>query len=305
MKRFFILASAAIVALASCAKTEVVYTEAPAEIGFKAFTGVMSRAPHSGTTMPTEENMVVYASYATEAAGTYASAFAGVSFEYDSFWKGAEAPQYWPTTGYMKFLAYYPEEIGSATGNAVDGVEIAVDDISTNQPDILYTALTAAQQCAAQPVVPMTFYHALAQIQVTAAVADAAMTDVRITSVEIVAPNVSGTLTLDGTTAAWSGHTAKEGNLTMVNNLATTDLTATPASLGDGALVVPGAATKLAISYTIDGLTKSETVSLTETWLQGKKYVYDIKVNYQEIKLSATVEDWTDGTMVNNGAVEL
>ena len=44
MKRFFILASAAIVALASCAKTEVVYKDAPEEIAFKQITGVMTKS---------------------------------------------------------------------------------------------------------------------------------------------------------------------------------------------------------------------------------------------------------------------
>lgn len=44
MKRFFILASAAIVALASCAKTEVVYKDAPEQIAFKQITGPMTKA---------------------------------------------------------------------------------------------------------------------------------------------------------------------------------------------------------------------------------------------------------------------
>ena len=44
MKRLFILASAAIVALAACTKTEVVYTEAPAEIGVQTYAGAMTKA---------------------------------------------------------------------------------------------------------------------------------------------------------------------------------------------------------------------------------------------------------------------
>ena len=44
MKRLFILASAAIVALASYTKTQVVYTEAPEEISFKQVTNVMTKA---------------------------------------------------------------------------------------------------------------------------------------------------------------------------------------------------------------------------------------------------------------------
>ena len=47
MKRFFILASAAIVALASCAKTEVVYNDAPEQIAFKQITDVMTKSTHT------------------------------------------------------------------------------------------------------------------------------------------------------------------------------------------------------------------------------------------------------------------
>ena len=43
MKKFFFCAAAAIVALASCSKTQVVYNDAPQEIGFKAVTGVMTK----------------------------------------------------------------------------------------------------------------------------------------------------------------------------------------------------------------------------------------------------------------------
>lgn len=49
MKRLVILA-AAIVALASCAKTQVVYNEEPQEIAFKTVSGVMTKGPVTGTT---------------------------------------------------------------------------------------------------------------------------------------------------------------------------------------------------------------------------------------------------------------
>ena len=52
MKRFFVCAAAAIVALASCSKTQVVYNDAPEEIGFKAVSGVMTKAPITNTTFP-------------------------------------------------------------------------------------------------------------------------------------------------------------------------------------------------------------------------------------------------------------
>ena len=47
MRRFFILASAAIVALASCAKTQVVYNDAPEEIALKTVNMPMTKAAYN------------------------------------------------------------------------------------------------------------------------------------------------------------------------------------------------------------------------------------------------------------------
>ena len=44
MKKIFILATAAIVAFASCMKTEVVSNSEPQEIAFRQFTGSMTKA---------------------------------------------------------------------------------------------------------------------------------------------------------------------------------------------------------------------------------------------------------------------
>lgn len=299
MKRFFILASAAIVALASCSKTQVVYNDAPEEIGFKTVTGVMTKAPLSGTDLPTDQgNMMVYASQSTTESGTYTESF-GQEFKWkDSYW-GGTTPQYWPNTGFMKFMAYYPVGNGTPSGNAVTGVTISDINIETTQTDVLYTNLTTAQTCANKPTVVMTFMHALAQIQVTAAVADNAMDDVKITNVEIVTPNMGGDLTLSGTGASWDNKDVMVGNYTMDNVIASTALSTAPTSLGTGALVVPGNQTGLKITYTISGLENTVTKELTTgtpTWDQAKKYIYNIVVTLDEIQLSATVVDWTEPT---------
>lgn len=57
MKRLFILA-AATVALASCAKTQVVYNEEPQEINFRAISNVMTRA--DGDAMPLDMGVIAY-----------------------------------------------------------------------------------------------------------------------------------------------------------------------------------------------------------------------------------------------------
>ena len=96
MKRFFILATAAIVALASCAKTEVVYNDAPEQISFKQITGAMTKAAHTLE----DGNLGVFAHQGEdEYFGN--TPFAGTSGSFT-------AAKYWPYEGTLDFTVYYP-----------------------------------------------------------------------------------------------------------------------------------------------------------------------------------------------------
>ena len=104
MKRLFILASAAALMLASCAKTTVVYNEAPEEIGFKAVTGVMTKAGEP-TKLPESENLGVFAHlYDNSVEGELY--FGNTQFTYDTdSWKGTK---YWPISNGLIFTVYSP-----------------------------------------------------------------------------------------------------------------------------------------------------------------------------------------------------
>ena len=300
MKRFFILASAAIVALASCAKTEVVYKDAPEEIALKAYTGVMTKAPHEGTSMPTSSSMMVYASQSTTEDGTYTPYFSAKPFTYGTTWTGS---QYWPESGYLKFLAYYPSTLGTQTGDAVNGVTLTVTDI--NQTDLLYSNLTNAQKCDTKPTAALTFNHALAQIQVKLAVADGKMANVTVNSVAITTPNIGGVFSFGASSAEWTSKTPAGANLVMNKSLSA-NLETTAAAFGEGALVVPGAQTSLVIDYAVAGLSKQETVELSTygNWDAGKKYVYNVTISLDEIQLTASVADWDEDTKNNDDVAD-
>ena len=75
MRKLILCAAAAIVALASCTKTQVINTEEPKEIGFKTLTGVMTKAT-TGSTDLVGGTMGVYA-YVN---GTTTSYFSNVAF---------------------------------------------------------------------------------------------------------------------------------------------------------------------------------------------------------------------------------
>ena len=292
MKRFFICAAAAIVALASCSKTQVVYNDAPQEIGFKAVTGAITQAPIEGTELPKGSSMVVYASKSDAADGDYDPYFSDAVFSCkDTYWGGSK---YWPESGYLKFIAYYPSGIGTASGNATTNITITGVD-ATDQKDILYTNLSAAHESARKSTVAMEFHHALAQVIVTAKVSDANMTDVNVTKVVLSGAPYSGDLTLTGTNATWDNQ-APILSVTMPNTIASTDLTATQKTLGTGLLVVPGEhEATLTVTYTIGGLeTTTDPIEIDGTWEKGKKYIYNLSIGLDEIKLDPYVDDWDD-----------
>lgn len=107
MKRFFILASAAIVALASCAKTEVVYKDAPEEIAFKQITNVMTKA---GEQTPLTGDMGVFA-YKAGTDGVY---LPNTQFTLaDGVWGNANAK--WPYDGNLDFIVYAPHNSNAST----------------------------------------------------------------------------------------------------------------------------------------------------------------------------------------------
>ena len=304
MKKFFFCAAAAIVALASCSKTQVVYNDAPQEIGFKAVTGAITKAPIEGTELPKTSSMVVYASKSDAEAGTYTEYFSNAVFSWKTSYWGGTTSKYWPESGYLKFIAYYPSSIASNDDSGVEGnatTTIVIENVdATDQTDILYTHLTNAQACARKPEVPMTFFHALAQVQVTAKVSDANMTDVNVTNVVLTTPILKGNLTLTGAGATWSSQT-NGTDITMNNVIGEVDLDTDAKTLGTGALVVPGtASSSLVVTYTIGGLeVTTAPISITDTWEKGKKYIYNLTIGLDEIKLSPSVSDWEDADSEN------
>lgn len=301
MKRILICAAAAIVALASCSKTQVVYNDAPEEIGFKAVTGVMTKGPITDTELPKGKAMMVYASKSKDNVEAYSPYFGPVPFGWkDSYWGGTTA-QYWPETGYLKFIAYYPSTIGTGvTGNATTDIVITGAS-AANGDDILYTNLTDKQDCASnpKPLVPMPFLHALAQVQVTAKVSDAAMTNVKVTSVVLTNPLMTGTLTIASSDASWASQAVGDP-VTMNNVISSEALTDDAKSLGEGTLVVPGDQTAtLTVTYTIDGLAvTTDPISITGTWEKGKKYIYNLSIGLDEIKINPSVANWDDAPVV-------
>ena len=132
MKKIF-FSIVALAALAACTKSEVAY-EQPAEIGFKAVAGNMTKAAVDGTTFPTELNMYIYANttgntaaaadYFAKAEFTYLDGYDSINTESSdtkAVWGGGSSsssrnPYYWPNVNKLHFAGFSKSgNVASAT----------------------------------------------------------------------------------------------------------------------------------------------------------------------------------------------
>ena len=293
MKRFFICAAAAIVALASCSKTEVVNTSAPEEIGFKAVTGAITKAEQDAATL--DGAMGVFAFVHGEST----SYFSNTSFsDKGTYWGGTEAPMYWPVTSGLDFVVYAPHQ---ASGASATNTSLTVDtDNSENltiatQTDYLYGAAYYNKAGAGYDKntesVPVVLNHAQAKVTVSFTGAN-----VTVTNVKLDAPVLKGSYTVDySANPVKPDWTPGEANtaVTLISEAELTDVPAT-ASL----LVVPETTSTITFTYKIKGsaTTLDYTIIPEGNWAYGTHYVYNVTVSPNEIKFAPEVSfGWATG----------
>lgn len=313
MKRFFILASAAIVALASCAKTEVVYKDAPEEIGFKAVTGVMTKAEQVTNLIG---DMGAYA-FVHDGNTPY---FSNVKFTNNGgFWTGN---QYWPFADKLDFVVYSPW--ANTTNYDANILTVIADNSSTtsidDQTDYLYGANYFDNSGAGfgntTPSVSTPLRHALAKVTLHFTGAN-----VTVKSVTLKAPCLSGTYVVDYSDATpiadWTtATTAADVVLSAISDAPlapaveddplTIENEAAAAKIAEASImVVPADDSNIIISYQIDGSDTplSTTIELNGTWGVGVHYIYNITISPNEIKFSPSVNSW-DSTETNPVTVQ-
>ena len=321
MKRFFILASAAIVALASCAKTEVVYNEQPQEIGFKQITGAMTK----GLTDVNDGTMGVFAQYNnTETNQTNVEYFDNTSFsekETSGQWH-ANPAKYWPVQGTLDFTVYAPY-------NATNGVVVytpattantLVINVPDNKPttttpsqtDWLYGASRYIGKSKTDNEMTVNLTHALSKISVTIKCAESNAGVFTIQSLSLADTRQSGTLTItydetshvgtctpSAASSAYTHNYAKLGGA-EINNTAVT----TTAQSFEDILAFPAAGTKyLTLSYNMSGsgAALQAKVAINDEWQTGKNYTYAITLTATEIILTPSATEWVTGSVTGSG----
>ena len=321
MKKFFFCAAAAILALASCSKTQVVYNDAPQEIGFKAVTGVMTKDVQA--TGDFDQNIGVLA-YNTADLSVY---FANAAFEKTDVtvdqvttttWNGQN--KYWPIDSKLDFVVYSPYQARNvavtnvaADQSVVPAVEAAKTlevTVATNaktsledQTDYLYGSQYYDEHSKAEASVAVNFKHALALITVNFTCNE----HVNIVSAVLDDTAQDGTYTVN--------YLADPVSCTWVPGNTNNDLILNPtketALSGDAIpteyMVVPTAASSITIVYNLEGMTGenlTKVIDLKETWKPGTHYTYNVNIGANEIKFTTLVTDWTSGTVTTDTEIE-
>lgn len=298
MKRLLILASAAIVALASCSKTQVVYKGAPEEIGFKAVNMPMTKAVTEWTT----DSGIMGLFAEVTGADPVETYLDNVQFKkqgesflgWNSTGTGSHEPYYWPLGKNLDFVVYAPYTADAAYAFTTTKVlTIPVDNTGENQTDILYGAVRLDNKAKQAEAYAVTMKHALAWIQVNIKADQAGV--LTVNSLDLTDIVKSGTLNVNYATAATP-------SVTWTNQAAASDLALFPAdeaigteySTADFLIIPANTQTEFEMTYklgTNTGLTWE--TNLDGSWVAGNKYIYNIEVGASEIKINPSVEPWT------------
>ena len=283
MKRFFILASAAIVALASCAKTEVVYNDAPEEIALSTVNMPMTKAFTA--------NMTVFAYLNGE------KYFGNTTFAQNgTYWKATSA-KYWPVSGTLDFLVWAPANanIGSDNATNLKGISKDTDD----QVDLLYGSASGDKD---DVKVDVTLNHALSKVQINvkgdASVFLLGVELLNSTQKATAVVNFNPTPAIAWTADATAPKLASKALYTPADDVNGDALSPSAAKECPEFYVVPLDADDASIKLTYKMAGSDATLEYTTSsgdlgeWVEGKHYIYNISVGATEIQLNPEVATW-------------
>ena len=204
MKKFFIIAAAALVALVACTKNnpEDAAYQRDRVINFNTVAGLATKAPISGTTYAYDAPAFGVFAYYLESGNWNTSAANGSAVSYmndvevafndtKDIW-APSSTYYWPLEGKLTFIAYSPKSAADATFSNAGALTLTNFTVATtvaNQVDLLYSAIAAdkaqnesyytdagnsknSQTAEGDKGVNIQFKHALSQVIFKAKAAD-------------------------------------------------------------------------------------------------------------------------------------
>ena len=139
MKKYIIIAAAAVAALASCAKVETV--DVQKEVTFEV-ANRLQQTKASGSVYDTSIDFGTYAWFTATSGSTNADFMVNETIGYvGGVWKNKVNTFYWPKTGSVSFISYSPFDGTNGTGDsnpAITADSITYTDITAGDIDYLY-----------------------------------------------------------------------------------------------------------------------------------------------------------------------
>lgn len=311
MKKIYVFAAVAIAALASCTKSEVVYNQGQQEIGFRQFTGSMTKVnTNLSELVGGPDSMGVFAHI--NASNPYKEYFSNAKFKLKSGnnWGGVP-PRYWPLQNKLDFVLYAPYQETGVGYNLNDDKKLTVTiaDNSGEQIDYLYGKKwykdTEKPETPSNGVA-VVLKHALSKVTINVKASDASI--FTVSSVKLMNTYQQGKydVTYAETGDDFTSVVTKDGSTSDMEFVGTPDWTPTTevGTCTASKLVVPSDQTSIVISYKMAGSTADLTATIdlasaSAKWETGKHYTYNITLKADEILFVPTVEDWntTDTTV--------
>lgn len=335
MKTYQLILAAALIALTACNKNDVetkINAESNNEIGFNTVVRKATKANDAiitDATYPTDNSFKVWgwqsagelSAISNEAASNF---MPGVEISYTKgtdetraiAWRNAEHYYYWPFTGNIGFLAIHPSSVTPTSAQwdadhtmakaTIEGYTIS----STNKTTDLMLGYAAGSKRTT--ALPLTFYHALSQIEVKVKTDEDYSNDVvfDVESVTFHNIDLSGNLSYENGSISWSANAAQTEEW-VYSNTVKENITDEYQVYGAANVMIPQAAnvknleaepadneeTTITIGYSMtqtgsSKLTGTVNISKPQIWEVGKKYIYTINFKLNEILFNPDVNTW-------------
>lgn len=294
MKKFFLFAAMAGVALTGCVKTEsevAVKSDSNRIVFDSPVVSSVTRALIDGTEYPDNVPFSVYAQYKNDDTGEDLLYMNNVTTKYVTSTPGTnqeswipDGNYYWPKQGTLSFAAYSPTAAQDAftsvawtdaAGFTFTGFNAVTNNDATKLYDLMYSDYVADQTQANEQDyttyygIQLTFRHALSALVFKAKTEEDYGADavIKITNIEVLKPVGSGDLSVTNSTGSRAIWTPGTDVASMaVTGVTATQLTNTDVPQGNVMLMVPQAFdedVKVKITYTMQMATSAAPVTHT------------------------------------------
>lgn len=199
---------------------------------------------------------------------------------------------YYPQTGKVDFIAYYPWKTGYTLGTAID-VEIATTQTAANQPefDLLYATADNSSNGYDKATngndnVALTFDHKLSKLVMNCTGDPSVGTLPADMTVSISGMNTKNTFDLPTGAIGTTPGTPAPITPRKIATEATFDASY-------DAIIMPGTygADDVKVTFTVNGETFTWKVPAT-TFAPGTEYIYEITVTRTGVKFTGTIRPW-------------